>query len=120
MTRAEEERRTHPRFVRSFELSGLPASGGVSSRLVASNLSLGGVYCTSDRDFPEMTRLGVRLMLPSRGPQGEMTEPLDLSAVVVRQKRLQAAHGDLFELALLFTALTAYQRERLARFLSHP
>ncbi len=121
MTGSDDERRIYPRFVRSFELSGLPASGGASARLIASNLSLGGVYCTSDRDFPEMTRLAVRLMLPARGPLAEMAEPLDLAAVVVRQKKLPTvSNGDLYELALLFTSLTAVQRERLLRFLAHP
>lgn len=121
MKSPEEERRIHPRFPSSFELAGAPADGGATARLIASNLSLGGVYCTSEQDFPEMTRLAVRLMLPSReeraGQMGAL-EPLDVSAVVVRRKKLASiTNRDRFELALLFTALGPEQRDRISQFL---
>lgn len=107
----DDERRTHPRYPRALELTGAPSSGGATARLVASNVSLGGVYCTSDRDFQEMTRLSVRLELPG--------EPLELPAVVVRHKELaSSSSGRRYELALLFTSVTAVERERLARYLA--
>lgn len=117
----DDERRIHPRFPSSFELAGSPSDGGATARLIASNLSLGGVYCTSDQDFPEMTRLAVRLMLPARdsrsGQIGKL-EPVDVSAVVVRRKKLASiTHRDRFELALLFTALGPEQRDRISQFL---
>ncbi len=115
----EDERRVHPRYEKTFEIEGAFGSAGAPTRLVASNVSLGGLYCTSDRDFPEMTRLAVRLMLPGRGAGAGELEPLDVSAVVVRRRELPTANLERYELALLFTALTATQRERLARFLSH-
>ena len=118
MTAPGDERRVHPRYPKSFELTGAPAAGGTTARLIASNLSLGGVYCTSDRDFPEMTRLAVRLMLPSRNGHSADLEPLDLAAVVVRRKKLlSVTNRDRFELALLFTSLNAFQRDRIAYFL---
>jgi len=113
----DDERRVHPRYESSFELAGSPAEGGTTARLIASNLSLGGVYCTSDQDFPEMTRLAVRLMLPSIGAR-ETLEPLDVSAVVVRRKKLSSiTDRSRFELALLFTALGPEQRDRISQFL---
>jgi hypothetical protein len=120
VTAPGDERRVHPRFPKSFELTGSPAAGGTTARLIASNLSLGGVYCTSDRDFAEMTRLAVRLMLPSRNGRAGELEPLDISAVVVRRKKLPSVTSrDRFELALLFVSLNAFQRGRIAHFL-HP
>jgi len=115
----QDERRAHPRFPRSVELSGSAASEEASARLFSSNLSLGGIYCTSDRAFPEMTRLAVRLMLPSLTGRREAPEPLDLAAVVVRHKTLPSRVGEeRHELALLFTTMSSAQRDRLARFLS--
>lgn len=78
--------------------------------MIGSNLSIGGLYCTSDADFPEMTRLAVRLALPG-------VDALDVSAVVVRRKKASSGSRG-FELALLFTSVTTLQRERLTRFLS--
>ncbi len=117
---ADDERRIHPRFPSSFELAGAPAEGGTTARLIASNLSMGGVYCTSDQDFPEMTRLAVRLMLPKDNHAGELgpLEPVDVAAVVVRRKKLASiTDRSRFELALLFTALGPEQRDRISQFL---
>ena len=115
MATSQNERRAHPRFRRSFELSGVPTSGGATARLIASDLSIGGLYCTSDSDFPEMTRLAVRMFLPARGHGGRGAE-LELSAVVVRRRRLPST--PYFELALFFSSLTDVQRERLTEFLA--
>lgn len=115
MSQEPDERRVHPRVYRQIELEG--SHGGHTARLVAKNLSLGGLYCTSDRDFPEMTRLGVRLLLPARSGDVAPGDPLDIDAVVVRAQPASNGNG-AFELALLFPALNAYQRDRLARFLS--
>ena len=68
-----------------------------------------------------MTRLAVRLMLPARDIRpGQIAklEPLDVSAVVVRRKKLASiTNRDRFELALLFTALGPEQRDRISQFL---
>ena len=91
------------------------AAEGVASRMVASNLSLGGLYCTSSTDFPEMTRLAVTLLLPHR----DESAPVDLEAVVVRRRELPSVtgNGDRYELALFFTKVNAEAREELQRFL---
>jgi hypothetical protein len=104
------ERRTAIRHARSFELEGRDGSGELA-RMTARDLSLGGLYCTSTADFPEMTRLAVTLMLPEG--------PLGLEAVVVRRKERDgvATGRPRYELALFFHALTDDQRERLAAFL---
>ena len=103
------ERRTSPRKARSFELQGRSETGELA-RMIASDLSLGGLYCTSSTDFPEMTRLGVTLMLG---------QPLEVEAVVVRRKEVDgtATGRARFELALFFHSLTDAQRLRIAAFL---
>jgi len=80
--------------------------------MTASDLSLGGLYCSSTRDYPEMTRLAVRLRLPSDAP-------IDVEAVVVRRERRASVSGEgRYELALFFTGMSDGARETLARFLA--
>ena len=114
------ERRSHPRRDTELQLHVTPQDGGVVARMVASNLSAGGLYCTSSADFAEMTRLAVRLLLPiKRGANGE-TETLDLEAVVVRRRELPVhASGETrYELALFFTTIEDHVRQQLVGFLA--
>jgi hypothetical protein len=114
------DRRSHARFTASFEVEGASQPGGSVARMIASDLSLGGLYCSSTADFPEMTRLAVRLLLPSDGANRPAAESLELEAVVVRRKKLPSAAGaPRVELALFFTAMSDLQRERIAKFLAH-
>lgn len=84
--------------------------------MVATNLSAGGLYCTSDTCFAEMTQLSVRLMLPA--PRRRQPQPVDLEAVVVRNRAIRSTTGgDRFELALFFTHIAEEQRELIARYL---
>jgi hypothetical protein len=113
------ERRSHPRRETELQLHVTPEEGGVVARMVASNLSAGGLYCTSSADFEEMTRLAVRLLLPvRRGGDGE-TEPLDLEAVVVRRRELPSqSNGETrYELALFFTTMKDHVRQQLLQYL---
>ncbi len=115
--RPRPERRSHARFQRTFEAHGSPEVGDVVARMVASDLSLGGLYCSSTVDFPEMTRLSVRLMLPER--RTGAVETLDVEAVVVRHRELPSSAGSRrYELALFFAGMRDTERERLARFLA--
>jgi len=118
LSRNRVERRSHARFQHTFELQGLsPDDGGVVARMVATDLSLGGLYCSSSVDFPEMTRLDVRLLLPER--KTGAAEPLDVEAVVVRHRPIHSATGNgRYELALFFSGMSDAQREKLARFLA--
>jgi hypothetical protein len=112
------ERRAHPRHTAEIEVQGRPGDGGAIARMVTRDLSLGGLYCSSTTDFPEMTRLAVRLLLPPADGEGDPT-PIDLEAVVVRREKRPAANGHpRYELALFFTRLTGPARERL-RFYLH-
>lgn len=88
------------------------------ARMVTRNLSLGGVYCISNHDFPEMTRLSVRLMLPSNG-KGSTDEPVDVEAVIVRREEMPSAtgNGPRYEFALYFTRLEGDSRQRLKRYI---
>ena len=114
-----ENRRVHERHDTRFEIRGTPDQGGVVARMVARNLSLGGLYCTSSTDFPEMTRLAVRLMLPSEGggPAAE-TEPIELEAVVVRRDKSNGSGGGpRYDLALYFTGVNEQAKGQLQRYL---
>lgn len=119
MTKSTTERRVHTRHDRTFEVQGTNDSGSVTARMVASNLSLGGVYCTSDSDFPEMTRVAVRMMLPGQPSNGDTSEVVDAEAVVVRRRELPSSihDGARFELALFFTDITNEQRDLLRSYL---
>jgi hypothetical protein len=87
--------------------------------MTASNLSLGGLQCTSAAGFPEMTRLAVRMMLPIQHSDSSDTEPLDLEAVVVRCEEIaESCCGDArYRLALFFTQLDDSVRDRLSEFI---
>ena len=115
--RPRAERRSHARFPHTFEAHGTAEAGDVVARMVASDLSLGGLYCSSSVDFPEMTRLAVRLLLPERKTGG--VEPLEVEAVVVRHRELPSPAGNhRYELALFFAGMRDGERERLARYLA--
>jgi hypothetical protein len=102
----------------SFELHGGPQPGSTVARMTARDLSLGGLYCASPLNFPEMTRLGVRLYLPDREKPSDGDPPLELEAVVVRRRAIPSSTGGTrYELALFFTSLDEGVRNRLAGYL---
>jgi hypothetical protein len=113
------ERRIHPRHNTAFDIHATPQDGSVVARMVAENLSLGGLYCTSTSDMAEMTQVAVRLMLPKGNDDSSMI-PLDLDAVVVRREPLSpSTSGEArFKLALFFTGVNDEARNRLISFLS--
>ena len=119
MSNSIDDRRAHPRFSAQLELQGTPEQGGTVARMVADNLSLGGLYCTSTQDYPEMTRLAVNLVLPRIEPGADEARPLDLEAVVVRREEMDSnCSGDTrFKLALFFTKMNDESRSRLADYL---
>jgi len=117
-----KERRAHERHATHLSVQGTqgpPGDSGIVARMVARNLSAGGLYCTSSTDFPEMTRLAVRLMLPVDDRPGAETAALDLEAIVVRREEVVSATGaERYELALFFTNLEASARRRIERYLA--
>lgn len=116
MGKSNTERRAHKRVPIDVEVEGTQGDG-VVARMTASNLSLGGVYCVSSRDFPEMTRLAVRLSLP--GKDAIDGAALDLEAVVVRRERIDGStSGDpRYHLALFFTRIDEEHKSALATYL---
>jgi hypothetical protein len=79
----------------SLDAQSCPDQGGVVARMVTENLSVGGLYCTSDADFPEMTR------------------------VVVRREVLPSNSGNSrYKLGLFFTNVDDDTRRQLLQFLS--
>jgi len=109
------ERRSHARFSHQIEIEGPQDGQGTVARMVASDLSMGGLHCSSTQDYPEMTRLAVRLLLPNE----KRVDTVDVEAVVVRRvERPSASGAPRFELGLFFTGLTDDARSSLARFLA--
>ncbi len=118
MNESSRDRRIHPRYSTNLEVQGASHEGGVVARMVADNLSVGGLYCTSTVDFPEMTRLAVRLMLPVTQNGAMITVPVELEAVVVRREKLSASNGDpRYKLALFFTHVETNAKDSLTRYL---
>lgn len=108
-----KDRRAHARHETHLELQGTSAEGALVARMIASNLSAGGLYCTSTTDFPEMTRLAVRLMLPTNGG----LTPVDAEAVVVRREEVASMGQPRYELALFFTGIDAAARLEVESYL---
>jgi hypothetical protein len=117
MSKSGSERRAHRRVAARFALSGTPDAGHVA-RMVASNLSMAGLQCTSSADFPELTRLAVRLELPVDG-QDSSTAAVDIEAVVVRREETESSSSSegRFRLALFFTKVDDTAKRRLASYL---
>jgi c-di-GMP-binding flagellar brake protein YcgR len=112
-----KERRAYERHDTRIDIQGTADESGAVARMVASNLSLGGLYCTSTTDFPEMTRLAVRMLLPTQA-SGE-PQPVDVEAVVVRREKKNGANGDArYDLALYFPNLSEAARNQIERYLS--
>ena len=115
MTKSYNDRRVDPRHDVELELHGSAGDGSVVARMTASNVSLGGLYCTSSQDFPEMTRLAVRMVLPD----GTTPTPMDVEAVVVRREQVPSPSGNgaRYHLALFFTRIDDAHKSALADFL---
>jgi hypothetical protein len=114
-----KERRAHERHATRLDVQGTPDAGGTVARMVARNLSVGGLYCTSPTDFPEMTRLAVRLMLPQNGAQANAAlEPVDVEAIVVRRSKTNGSSGSpRYDLALYFPNLDHGTRVKIESYL---
>ena len=120
MSNTMDDRREHPRYAARLDLQGAAGEGGSIARMVSTNLSMGGVYCTSSQDYPEMTRLAVRLMLPPSDQPSAEPDPVEVEAVVVRRREVPSSLGPgRFELALFFTKVEVEVRRRLAVYLQH-
>jgi len=118
LSSGHRERRQHPRADSRVEMEGVRDGGGILARMQTENLSLGGVYCSSSEDFPEMTRLAVRLRLPM-GDRRASVATVDAEAVVVRREKVQATDGTPeYRLALFFTGLDPHGSELLEKYLA--
>lgn len=116
LNRQRKERRKYPRLETEIVLRGRSRQGDCEALLVTENLSLGGIYCTSSVDIPEMTCLAVQMTLPAVGDdRGD--ETIEVEAVVVRREVVSAAKPH-FKLALLFTFLDERATDLIAAYLA--
>ncbi|MFQ5669260.1 MAG: PilZ domain-containing protein [Acidobacteriota bacterium] len=132
-----DEKRLHDRVQDRLTLQTLSSDHG-TIRMETTNLSLGGVYCHSDRSIPPMTRLRLSIFLPSSdGRPAKLHYPLEVDAVVVRSDPLdrplpglpdsqpaasffpENGHGSSgYRLALFFDNMKKQDRRVLARYLA--
>lgn len=110
------EKRSHPRISSRVPVrSGDPAD---RLEMESLNLSLEGVYCTTSKYLPVMTKLRVTLQLPAaaglnRGTHAE----IEAEAVVVRVDPGEDADAGKYNVALFFSKMDGEDRIRLAEYL---
>ncbi len=107
----DSEKRGNSRYPADLTLRA-GESSGETIEMQVSNVSLGGVYCRSTREFAPMTRIEVTMELPlDSGVQSIRTD-----AVVVRSGKSAGEDGPYFH-ALWFQHMDPADREHLMRFL---
>lgn len=109
MTKAE--RRRAPRIAERVAVSLIDA--GTELRAETQNLSVCGAYCTLDHFIAPMTKLHLRMELPSR----ERTVQIQCTGVVVRVEpvALNAEQGR-YHVAIFFTDLSDRSRATISQF----
>lgn len=107
------ERRRAPRYPRRMTLKVESTDHGLVE-LESANIGPGGAYCISPKEFPEMSRLEVTLVLPEAGEPDMPSVPLQIESVVVRS---EPAGGSRYHVALFFPRLTDAERDLLDRYL---
>ncbi|MBI4160932.1 MAG: PilZ domain-containing protein [Acidobacteria bacterium] len=112
-----QEKRRHPRVARRVPVrSRLDPDEPLEMESL--NLSLEGLYCTTSRFVPVMTKLRITLDLPpppARNPTARGR--IEADAVVVRAEPGTAAETGKYRLALFFSGMDREDRIRLAEFL---
>jgi hypothetical protein len=110
------DKRKHPRISSKVPIR----SGEPDDRLEMEslNLSLEGVYCTTTRYVPVMTKLRVNLQLPEvAGSSFSGSEEIEAEAIVVRVEKGESGDPGKYNLALFFSRMDKEDRIRLAEFL---
>lgn len=106
------ERRREPRVAERVALAIREAGNELATQ--TNNLSASGAYCTLDRFIAPMSKLQLRLTLPS---DGRHPTQIRCSGVVVRvEPVIHTAHRGGYHVAVLFTDLTARDRSAIGRF----
>lgn len=106
------ERRGTPRIAEQVTLALTEAGGVIQAE--TKNLSASGVYCALDRLIPPMTKLEVRLELPSGGHQ---RASMCCSGVVVRVEPVIAPPDRArYHTAIFFTDLAERDRSAISQF----
>jgi len=88
------------------------------TRVESINVSANGVYFTSDRYIPELTRLDITLDLPTFMEQKARGKSVVCSGVVVRVEPPQEQPGvDEYEIACYFTSIDPDDKETLESYI---
>lgn len=101
-----------------MEYAGKDAEGRpAETRIETLNLSGGGFYATANREIPELTRLGLRLVLPAFGRDDAQERTIDCQAVVVRCHS-EDSPGGTYRLAACFVGLDSVQQRAIERYVA--
>jgi hypothetical protein len=87
------------------------------TRIETVNLSAGGFYATANRQIPELTRLGLRLVLPPFGEEDTSEQTIDCEAVVVRCDT-EGCPEESYHLAACFVGIDPAHQRAIARYVA--
>ena len=113
------ERRLFPR-VRDEGLSLRLNAGGFDTVTHTLDISASGIYCKIDKEIPIMSRVRVRLMVPTDAPKSDKAaKELDVDGVVVREHPV-IIDGVIkhYDAAIFFDNLSAKSREIIQDYIS--
>jgi c-di-GMP-binding flagellar brake protein YcgR len=89
-----------------------------TAKVESINVSANGVYFTSDKYIPELTKLDITLDLPAKKDQKARGKSVVCTGVVVRTEPPQEQPGvDTYEIACYFTSIDGSDKETLESYI---
>ena len=110
MENFNEKRRT-PRIEKKLPLKVM--EGDYCTVVETKNISASGVYFTTDKPLPLMSKVMITLLLPS---QGGKNKKIKLSGTVVRIVPIDSDKKHLFETAIFFDDVTDKTKEAISQY----
>lgn len=116
MSKANTERRSHPRTKTSLPLK--ISQKGLDVITETRNISRSGVYCRVNKPLPLMSKIGLTLLLPIQNKKRVNTEKIKCKGVVVRSEPeiLKEADTAYQNVAIFFTDLTKKNRTKITQY----
>jgi hypothetical protein len=98
----------------------LPGSGGSVDDLETLNVSSSGVYFKSSRFIEPMTKLALRLEVPTERDDPDVTRPISCEGIVVRTLPEQPDESvEAYEVAVFFTTIDAESLHNLESYITN-
>ena len=115
MAEKVKDRRTASRVEGNFGAAITSTDSEIEVRV--RNISMSGLLLLSPKRVPEMTIVGMRLVLPAPG-QPDQTWSFDITGAVVRCEPTRDDGKDVFELAVFFTDMPPETRSAVQQFIA--